>query len=180
MGRILMKKIIFFNCHQIGDLCHSRGLMNWIVEHMSDNIEVHVVHERVYNVCTNDKIKKSLLKSNGDGTYFTDFNWMIGRRDKTIFYVSLDNDLIINTWIASEPSIELYGLSAETIHEQTINIIDIINSRFDEKIPYPSVVDTIPKLHTHVLKKDQADSLVSKISSYRKKVLLCNGTVHSN
>lgn len=174
------RKIMFFNSHQIGDLCHTRGLLNWVVNNVDDTVEVWMGHHKINNVCINNKIQKFVLDSYDETHYSNSFGWILHRNDSNQFYLISNGDVIINTWIAITPSFQFYGLCAETVHEQAIDIIDFINTNLNQNIPYPNVVDILPNSAESLSNKHQADKLLGDISHYRKKILICNGVVHSN
>ena len=166
----------------MGDLCYTRGLLSWIADHASGDIELWMGHDRINHVTLHPRIKKFLLHQEPHGVTAVGFNWVVHRNDINRMYVSEDgNHLIINTWITSSPGFcqSINCFNAEGVRQQTCEIIDLINEHFKETIPYPTTVDVIPKIIRPLLYEQQANSFLDKLSTYRKKILLCNGIIHS-
>jgi hypothetical protein len=170
-----MKKIVtFINWHQYGDLYHLRGMLSWIVRHLQEtDIECNFLHN-----CDN-------LPQLVDGVSFSHFRPHHNREEifsHTYTGVRGVHELIINTWIASYPNFcgTFDCINATTLHEQAIYIINIINFTYGINIPHPEVVDIIPTTPTNLPNISAVGELLKLTKKYKKRVLLCNGPVHSS
>ena len=176
-----MNKIIFYNWHQHGDLSLSRGIVNWIVNHSPNNVEfLFGMTKHLLSVFFGDRVKTFSLEH---GQYQF-VNQHIG-------YVGPDY-ITTNLWIGSSPSFlnrdntprnslnNPMDYTAEHIFNHCYEIIDYLNNNRDIKIPYPqNEADVLPKANLYPLQKQNVDNFLNSINHYNKKILICNGELHS-
>ena len=183
------KYISFFNWHQYGDMYHTRGMLEWISNHIPDDIKLRFYHKRPHRLDLCEKIQSVNI-------FDANLSWpeFILNTHTGVFGAHMKlpdastEDLIINTWIASFPKFprEVNSkdsweyINADTIRNQTSYIVDTINNTYKLNIPHPETAkDVIPTIPTSLPNKEQADKLLNVTSGYRKRILVCNGPVHS-
>jgi hypothetical protein len=173
-----MKNIVFYNQHQIGDLALSRGVVNWIV-----------------NNCKN--VKFSYL-TRGGVIFFKkkvevisdDSCMKLSATDQ--FTIIGDDTIAINLGINSSPSFmnrydaprnqynNPIDFIAQWVFFQCKEIVDILKINAGIEIDYPpSISDIVPRACTAPSQKNEADLFLDILQKYNKKILLCNGPVHS-
>lgn len=168
----IMKKIIFYNDHQNGDIALCRGIIDTVINNCETNAEFYFLMSKKNNLQFNNKVKVIYGNSNNYG---------------------FGNDCIaINLWIGSSPTFMNrtnaprnawgnpvdYNISA--IYDHYCEIINLLNSNTDVKVKRTNdETDMIPKSCKDPHRKKEVDSFLESINHFNKKVLVCNGTVHS-
>lgn len=158
-----MNKIVFYNVHQNGDMALNRGIVAWIANNLPSHYEIEYQTAKNTNaVSFHDRVKVTPVGSPVDN----------------------DNSVMVNLWIATSPSFVASGNPINYINKSSYyhccEVVDYLNKAYGLSIPLPqSEVDVLPRSNANPKQKHNADTLLSKLSQYDKKVLVCNGDTHS-
>ena len=188
-----MKRIVFFNGHQNGDVANSRGVVHYITDRLKDQYEYYFLTLRTElgqkgavkfddNIIIHNPIVQGLLP-------FMPPMWnpdikTAHERGETYFLYG--DTLFLNVWIGSSPyfmqnrAIHGGGITRESLCKQTCELIDIIHEAGGPLIEYPSELDTLAQRTANPDNKALVDTLANKLSTFRKVVLICNGPVMSS
>lgn len=169
------KKLVFYNHHQNGDLALSRGIVNWIINNCSEKIDF-------YFSINLDRIKYY------DAVYFNEKVTTVGERDNAFD----EKCVYLNLWIGSSPSFrnrsnsiknewgDPVDYTSDNILKHCIELIDTLKNNKNIDIPYPKTEeDILPRANFKPKQKKNVDDFLEKIKDFDKKVLICNGDVHS-
>lgn len=165
--------IIFYNHHQHGDLALSRGIVNWIVDR--------------FPIPANFYFDMDSYRVNKDSIFFNErVNNISGYQNQ------IEGECIfLNLWIVSSPSFINrpdavfnggYPVDYTSFHilNHCKELIDSLKD-YGIEIPYPKEEsDVLPRANFNPKQKNNVDYFLEKIKKFDKKVLICNGTVHSH
>jgi hypothetical protein len=180
-----MKKIIFYNHYQNGDVALTRGIVDWLVNNCKNDVEFYFLMFKNNNMKFNDRVK--VIQS----THIQE-NWDYNAyKVNEGIYVGEDY-ITINLWIGASPAFmnrsdaprNQWGnpidYIAKWIYEQCKEIIDFLHSNTEIRIEYPnSEIDVIPKTCKNPPQKKEVDAFLESVKHFRKKILICNGPVES-
>lgn len=189
-----MKRVVFFNGHQNGDIANSRGVIKYITNKLGSDYEYYYLILRTefgskgaVNFDKNIKIHNPMTQGILD---FFPPGWNLDIKTAhergENFFIYKDS-IFLNVWIgSSEYFIENRmpyggGITRKSIHEQTCELIDLIEHSMNVKIEYPNEFETLPIATEEPDNKNKTDDLIKLIQSkHNKIVLICNNPVMSN
>jgi hypothetical protein len=178
-----MKKIIFYNHHQNGDVSLCRGIVDWMVNNCKNDVEFYFLMYKENNMQFNEKVK--VIQSSHMNWDYNKYNVNDG--------IFIGHDYItINLWIGSSPTFmnridaprnqwnNPIDYISKWVFEQCNEIINYLKNNTDIVIDYPNnEIDMIPKSCKTPPQKNEVDIFLEKINPFRKKILICNGPVES-
>ena len=198
-----VKRIVFFNGHQNGDLANSRGVVSYIKNHLDDLVSRNIIDPIEYyyfllrtefgpkgGIKFDDSIKIHNPIVEGRLDFMPpNMNVDIKRaheKEMGPYTTFIHNDtLFFNLWVGCSPyflSIKNPDrlFSQQALQYQTMECIDYIREHMGIDIPYPTSLEVLPSRTTSPDQKGAADKLIQNLSSYKKKVLICNNPTFSS
>ena len=187
-----MKRLVFFNGHQNGDVSNSRGLVDYIVERLGDAYEYYFLTLKTelgpkgaikFNDCVHihNPITQGPLPFMPPG-WNPDIHTAHERGD---VYVLYKDTLFLNVWMGCSPYFMLNrthgGITRESLRQQACEVIDKIAEAGGPMLEYPDELQILSKRTTNPDNRHLVDSFMSHLSdNYDKVVLICNGPVMSS
>jgi hypothetical protein len=187
-----MKRIVFFNGHQNGDVANSRGVVHYITENLGNSIEYYFLTLRTElgpkgavkfndNIIIHNPITQGLLS-------FMPPQWnpdIKTAHERGEVYFMYGDTLFVNVWIGSSQYYNQNrvpvggGITRESLRMQACELIDVIREAGGPSIEYPKELDTLSTRTTNPDNKHHVEMFASKLSKFKKVVLVCNGPVMS-
>jgi hypothetical protein len=94
--------------------------------------------------------------------------------------------IFINVWVGaslfySKNRAHVGGITRESLHKQTCEIIDYLNRYHNNSIPYPSELEVLPTRTQNPKNKQLVDDFIAKLKAkYSKIILIANNHVESS
>lgn len=189
----MKRKVFFYNHHQHGDLVLTRGIVNWIVNNFPSDAEFYYSSRKnPDSVYFNDRVKvigtDNIFTSDHPKDYI---ERVLFEKYDLSDEKNIEDFIFLNLWIGSSFSFinkrnRIIGANgfpvdfdAESIFEHCIELVYSLRLN-GLNLPYPrSIEDIIPKSNFNPKQKNNVDSFLNDIRSFKIKVLVCNGLVES-
>ncbi len=189
-----MKRIVFFNGHQNGDVANSRGVVEYVTSRLGRDYEYYFLTLRTElgpkgaikfpdSVTIHNPITQGLLPFMPPG-WNPDIKTAHERGEVYFLY---EDTLFLNVWIGCSHYYQTSrvpkggGITRESLRQQACEVIDIIQEAGGPKLEYPTDLEILSRRTTNPDNKVLVDDFIDKLMmEYRKVVLVCNGPVMSN
>ena len=160
-----MKKIVFFNHFNRGDLFANSEFVKQIVQELPD-INFEYMHYQPSNITDTLGIK-----------YIGYPNESLDK--KTTLYKN-DDTLYVNTWAASNWDIfcKHGGVNLDTLTDLWGKIFKGINKFFNSNIVLKEKIEYLSKPDYSIIDESTKESIDRALSFETRKILICNGTPH--
>jgi hypothetical protein len=189
-----LKRIVFFNGHQNGDVANSRGLVDYITKELGDVYEYYFLTLRTElgskgavrfgdNINIHNPIVQGLLP-------FMPPQWnpdIKTAHERGDIYFVYGDTLFLNVWIGcshyymSHRSPRGGGITRESLRQQICEVIDVIHQAGGPILPYPTDIESLSSRTTNPHNKQLVDDFLEELhKKYKKMVLICNGPVLSS
>lgn len=196
-----MKKIVFYNSHQHGDLFLSKSIVDYFKNELGKKYEYYYLHNKnSKSLDFGDDVKILSLSINFHG-WPSDFAVDILKKE-----FGTNNFYIINTWIGSIEGVKFKGY-VESLKRYYFYFINDKNEEEElwitsknQKILLEQLIrqyqqnlneqtfrvfsdidemTLIPKYNHNLQDKFKVDQLVNLTSLFKKRIFICNGDTHS-
>lgn len=188
-----MKRIVFFNGHQNGDVANSRGLVHYVTSKLGTQYEYYFLTLRTElgpkggikfedNVNIHNPIVQGLLP-------FMPIGWnpdIKTAHERGEVYFMYGDTLFLNVWIGcsayflANRASKGGGITRESLRQQACEIVDVIHQAGGPQIDYPTELEILSRRTTNPDNKEKVDNFIAILkSSYERVVLVCNGSVMS-
>jgi hypothetical protein len=188
----MIKRIVFFNGHQNGDVANSRGVVNYISNHLGDSYDYYFLTLKTElgpngavtfgkHVNIHNPITQGLLPFMPQG-WNPDIH-TAHERDE--IYFVYEDTIFLNVWMGActwfkehRPEV---GITRKSLQYQICECIEFIKQVIDVDIPYPTELESLSPRTTNPKNKELVDAFAPTLkNTFRKSVLICNGYVLSS
>ena len=158
-----MKKIVFFNHANMGDVFLSRPFVSEII----DKYDVEIEYAHKYGECFLKDLNIKYIPINE-----------LSNIDKLKKFYLIDNVVYINTWIgcyfdSSKPFNGQCNLNS-IYHLIYSEVFSHISNLFDEQITLNQILNYFPTVDYSYFNTDGVNDFL-KFNKYKKTILICNG-----
>lgn len=188
----MIKRIVFFNGHQNGDVANSRGLVDYISNHLGSGYEYYFLtlrtelgptgaitfgkHINIHNPTTQGLLPFMPQGWNPD---------IKTAHERDEIYFVCDDTIFLNVWMGACAWFKEHrpegGITRKSLQHQICECIEFIKQALDIDIPYPTELESLSPRTTDPKNKDLVDNFIPKLKgSFKKAVLICNGYVMSS
>jgi hypothetical protein len=189
----MIKRIVFFNGHQNGDVANSRGVVEYITKHLGENYEYYFLTLRTElgksgaitfgeNIIIHNPIVQGLLPFMPQG-WNPDIKTAHERGE---IYFMYEDTIFLNVWMGActwfkEHRPEKGGITRKSLQHQIYECIEVIKQVIDVDIPYPTEIESLSPRTTSPKNKNLVDAFTPTLkNTFQKSILICNGPVMSD
>jgi len=188
-----IKRIVFFNGHQNGDVANSRGIVEYLTKHLGESYEYYFLTLRTElgssgaitfgeNIIIHNPIVQGLLPFMPQG-WNPDIKTAHERNEVCFVH---EDTLFLNVWIGCSPFFienraSKRGITRRSLQYQICEYIEAIKQVIGVDIPYPTELQSLSPRTTNPKNKTLVDNFALTLrGTFNKAVLICNGNVMSD
>lgn len=189
----MIKRVVFFNGHQNGDVANSRGVVEYISRHLGDKYEYYFLTLKTElgptggitfgeHVNIHNPMSQGLLP-------FMPVGWnpdIHTAHERDEIYFVYEDTIFLNVWMGAsnwfkENRSEKGGITRKALQNQICECIEVIKQVAYIDIPYPTELQSLSTRTANPKNKTLVDNFISTIEdAFKKKILICNGYVLSS
>jgi len=189
----MIKRIVFFNGHQNGDVANSRGIVEYLSKHLGEFYEYYFLTLRTElgssgaitfgnHIKIHNPIVQGLLPFMPEG-WDPDIKTAHVRGEVCFVY---KDTLFLNVWIGCSPFFienraSKRGITRKSLQYQICECIEVIKQVTGVEVPYPAELESLSSRTSNPKNKELVDNFTSTLkSNFKKVILICNGNVMSD